>query len=58
MQVIESATGARVLPFMGDQNATVSEWAAHTVFDADLRTKSSVHRQLASKLHIQGDNND
>lgn len=39
MQVIESATGARVLPFMGDQNATVSEWAAHTVFDADLRTK-------------------
>lgn len=58
MQVIESATGARVLPFMGDQHATVSEWAAHTVFDADLRPKSSVHKQLASKLHIQGENNE
>lgn len=56
MQVVETATGARVLPFMGDQNATVTEWAAHTVFDADLRTKSAVHRQLSSKLSIQGDN--
>ena len=50
--VIDTETGAQVLPRKSDQKSKVSEWAAHCAMDADLRNTSGAHRELASKLHI------
>lgn len=50
--VIETETGAQVLPRNDDDKSKVSEWAAHCAMDADLRNNSGAHRLLASKLHI------
>lgn len=49
--VVEHA-GAQILPANGDERATVTEWAAHLACDADLRTRSEVHRTVALQLRV------
>lgn len=52
-RVVETVTGAQVLPRVIDARASVNSWEAHCVMDADLRAKSKAHRTLATQLHIE-----
>lgn len=53
LYVIETETGAQVLPSSGDTKAHILEWAAFCTMNADLRNTSPAHMVLASKLHIR-----
>lgn len=50
MIAVVEASGAQVLPPVGDPRARVTSWAAFTVCDADLRARSAEHRELAERL--------
>lgn len=56
-RVVE-VTGAQVLPASTDPRRTVSAWQAACCADADLRTKSKPHRDLAAALHVERTTND
>lgn len=48
--LVEMESGAQVLPNIGDERQTFSSWSARCACDADLRTRSKVHRDLAARL--------
>lgn len=48
--LVEVDSGAQVLPNIGDQRQTFSSWHARCACDADLRTRSKAHRELAARL--------
>ena len=54
-RVVEARSGAQALPDVGDPQATVSAWAAHSATSADLRRKSPAHADLAARLIIVAD---
>lgn len=55
-RVIQTGTGAQVLPPAEDERLTVSTWAAWLACtDADLRTRCATYRDLAASLHLTGD---
>lgn len=52
MRVIDATTGAQILPWIGDERATVSEWAAAQACSADLRARDAHYRAIAERLVI------
>lgn len=52
-RVVEAATGAQILPPVGDERAHAAAWHAHGACDADLRRKSKPHAELAARLMIE-----
>lgn len=52
MSTITEPSGRQVLPPVADERVTTSAWAAHCAADADLRTRSKPHRDLAATLRV------
>lgn len=52
MTVVVEASGAQVLPNVGDVRVTVTGWAVHCAADGDLRAVSAHWRDLAGRLYI------
>lgn len=50
--LIESKTGTQVLPFAGDERATISPWVAHLACDADARTNVPAYAEVAGLLKV------
>lgn len=50
--LVETKTGAQILPSVGDERATQSGWFAHLAADADMRSKFPLYRILASKFSV------
>lgn len=55
MSIVIEPNGAQLLPPVEDQRATVTGWQARCARDADLRTRSPLWREVASKLTILPD---
>lgn len=53
-KVVEPS-GAQILPSIADPRVEHSTYAAWTLCDADLRTKSNAHHALATKLLTRKD---
>lgn len=53
MSVVVEASGVQVLPDVNAQRATVNPWQAMCAADADQRTKSTAHRDLAARLFVK-----
>jgi hypothetical protein len=51
-RVVESTTGAQILPSRFDERAHAAAWHAHGACDADLRRKSTPHADLARRLIV------
>ena len=51
-RVVE-ASGAQVVPAVGDPQVTFTTWTVHCCANADIRTRSRVHRELAGELFIE-----
>lgn len=51
-RAVEGATGAQILPPVGDERATVAAWHAHGACDADLR-RFKPYAELARRLMIE-----
>ncbi len=52
-RVVETSTGAQVLPPSDDQKAKTSSWIAHLANDADLRARSEQFQRIAASLEIR-----
>lgn len=58
-RLVETATGAQILPRTQDPRRLTHAWEARcAVSDADLRNTSSVHKAIAERLHIEGQDDD
>ena len=53
MSRVVEASGAQVLPSIGDPAVKVTTWAVHCCADADIRTRNRFHRDLAAELFIE-----
>lgn len=56
IRVVESESGAQVLPPVRDQRQTIAGYHAHCMSSGDLRTKSKAHAVLAGRLLIVKEN--
>ena len=54
-RVVE-ASGAQVLPSIGDGRAKVTGWQAQLCVDADLRAKAPQIAALAGRLYLEAEN--
>lgn len=54
-RVIEAATGAQILPHVGDERATLAEYAVICAARGDLRTKHAIWRDIAGRLVVVPD---
>lgn len=52
MSIVVEASGAQVLPPVGDPRVAVSSWHAMCAADADCRRKSPVFAELAGRLRV------
>lgn len=51
--LIETSTGAQILPDGKSERAEISSWQAHLCCDADMRKKASVFVSIAEEMEIR-----
>jgi hypothetical protein len=50
--LVETATGAQILPPVDDERAVRGAWVAHLAANADMRTKFPLYRKLAAEFSV------